>query len=228
MPDLREDRPVPIRDSSVMVYLSLYLLLLAFFILLNTISQREQKRAQMAIGSVAATFRAPLPADVVELTTSTGRGLLEASDPFQREIRRIFEETLAIEQAKVLTEGNVMRITVAASALWLAESGRFRPAIGPFLERIADGVARQEEGARFEVEMIVHTGASMPALSSGPLPLALRRAGAFARRMRAAGVPAHSISAGIGQGDAGSVQLSFYVREIERARISFDRLAAVP
>ena len=46
--------------------------------------------------------------------------------------------------------------------------------------------------------------------------------------MRAAGVPAHSISAGIGQGDAGSVQLSFYVREIERARISFDRLAAVP
>ena len=228
MPQLHDDEPVRGRDGSVVVFLSLYLLLLAFFILLNTISQREHKRSQMAIGSVAATFRAPLPADVVELTQSTGRGVLPAADPFHRQVRRVFEATLPVAPQKVLQNGNVMRITVDARDLFVAGRSTFRQSRARLLDGIADGVSKQETGVRFEVEMVVKTGATTPDLSQAGLPLPLLRAGAFARRMRASGVPAHSIAAGVSQGADGEVQFSFYARESERARISFTKLAAIP
>lgn len=228
MPLLRDEEPVRRRDGSVMVFLSLYLLLLAFFILLNSISQREQKRSEMAIGSVAATFRAPLPTEVVDLTTSTGRGVLEAADPFHREIKKVFENTLPIDPTKVVSSGNVMRINVPATDVFRRASSSFRPEVTALLEGIADGVSKRETGVRFEVEMIIKSGDSVPAIVGDELPLPLRRAGAFARRMRGAGVSAQSISAGVGPGEVDGIEFSFYAREIDRARVTFTKLAAVP
>lgn len=228
MPILRDEEPVRRRDGSVMVFLSLYLLLLAFFILLNTISQREQRRSQMAIGSVAATFRAPLPTEVVDLTTSTGRGVLASADPFHRQIKKVFEDTLPIDAEKVISNGNVMRISVPADNVFHPNSESFRTEIATLLEGIADGVTKRDPGVRFEVEMVIESGSSVPAIEGDRLPLPLRRAGAFARRMRSAGVAAHSVIVGIGPGSSDDIQFSFYAREIDRSRVSFTELAAVP
>lgn len=228
MPLPRDEEPVRSRNGSVMVFLSLYLLLLAFFILLNTISQREQRRSEMAIGSVAATFRAPLPTEVVDLTTSTGRGVLEAADPFHREIKRVFEKTLPIDASKVFSSGNVMRIIVPANDVFRQGSSSFRPEIAVLLGGIADGVSTRETGVRFEVEMIVKDGDSVPEITGEQLPLPLRRAGAFARWMRGAGVSAQSIVAGVGPGERNEIQFSFYARETERDRVTFTKLAVVP
>ena len=43
-------------DPNVIVFLSIFLLMLGFFILLNALSSIEQLRVEMAVGSVAATF----------------------------------------------------------------------------------------------------------------------------------------------------------------------------
>lgn len=228
MPLLRDEEPVRSRSGSVMVFLSLYLLLLAFFILLNTISQREQRRSEMAIGSVAATFRAPLPTEVVDLTTSTGRGVLEAADPFHRQVKRVFEKTLPIDASKVFSSGNVMRISVPANDVFRQGSSSFRPEIAVLLGGIADGVSTRETGVRFEVEMIVKDGDSVPEIAGEQLPLPLRRAGAFARWMRDAGVSAQSIVAGVGPGERNEIQFSFYARETDRDRVTFTKLAVVP
>lgn len=236
MPELHEEHEAQGRGGSVMVFLSLYLLLLAFFILLNTISQREYRRSQIAMGSVAATFRAPLPADVVDLTTSTGQGVLAVADPFHRDIRRVFEDTLPVQELKVVRQGNTMRISVPVAHLFVAGRSEFRDGAAALMNGIADGVIRREPGVRFEVDLHLLSGKALPALESnlvpeataGVLPTAVLRAGAFARWMRDAGVAPESINAGLGIGEAGIAQFSFHARELERARVSFAHVSVQP
>ena len=61
-------------DPSVVVFLSLYLLLLAFFILLNSLSQPVAERIDAALGSIDATFRSPLETIVQSRTATSTPG----------------------------------------------------------------------------------------------------------------------------------------------------------
>ena len=86
-------------DRNVALFLSLYLLLLAFFIVLYSISQREEVRTEAAINSLTATFDADrLTSDEVPQFTSSS-GHFDPLENFRREVRGLFARDLPIGRA---------------------------------------------------------------------------------------------------------------------------------
>ncbi len=212
------------RDPTIVVLLSLYLLLLAFFILLNSISNYEESRAEVAIGSLTATFRTDLPVRVDRMSSSTSTGYFRAAATFRRDIRRLFEETLPLAQFSPVQRGGIFRVTVPADQLFHAGSLRFRLNGRRLLDGIADSLNRQEPGLRFEAELLLGTGPQLPDGPTSGALLEVQRAGVFARALRRRGAAPTSILTGIRRGDPGVAEITFATRIEQQAKISFETL----
>ena len=205
--------------STNVVFLSLYLILLAFFILLTSISYRDNRRVEAAMGSVTSTFGAMIPEQTVPGTRGTEGRFQQAPRAFINLIRKVFQENLPAVKAPAFANNGTMRLQVPILDLFARGGDQIRPRSRPLLDGIADGLALQNDDWRFEVEIILGTGAALPSGSSVGANLEVRRAGAFARYLRAIGVPAHSVRTGLRAGDRENVQLSFYVRDVRQARL---------
>lgn len=213
----RQDNP-----SSV-VFLSLYLILLAFFILLTTISFRDNARVEAAIGSVTSTFGAHLAEPTKPRTKGTEGKFEDAPRAFINVVRKLFNETLPALKLPIVAKDGTMRVEVPILDLFKRGESRIRRRSRPLLGGIADGLALQNDEWRFEIEILLASGIALPGGSEVGGDLDVRRAGNFARYMRALGAPAHSIRTGIRAGDPEMAQLSFYIRDVRKARLDFDR-----
>lgn len=213
------------RDPTIVVLLSLYLLLLAFFILLNSISNYEESRAEVAIGSLTATFRTDLQVRVDRMSSSTSTGYFRSAAAFRRDVRRLFEETLPLARFSPVQRGGVLRVSLPTDQLFHAGSTRFRLKARRLLDGIADSLNRQEPGLRFEAELLLRTGPQLPDGPTSGALLEIQRAGIFARALRRRGAPPTSILTGIRPGDPGIAEITFATRVEQRAKVSFETLA---
>lgn len=212
------------QDPTIVVLLSLYLLLLAFFILLNSISNYEESRAEIAIGSLTATFRTDLPVQVDRMSSSTSTGRFRAAATFRRDVRRLFEETLPLAQFSPVQIGGVFRVTLPVDQLFHAGTTRLRLNGRRLLDGIADSLNRKEPGLRFEAELLLGTGPRLPDGPASGALLEVQRAGAFARALRRRGAPSTSILTGLRRGDPGVAQITFATRIERQAKIGFESL----
>jgi hypothetical protein len=209
--------------SSTVVFLSLYLILLAFFILLTTISFRDQDRADAAIGSVTSTFGARLPEETVPGTQGTEGTFEQAPKAFMNAIRKVFQANLPAVKMPVATKNGIMRIDVPTLDLFRRGEVAVRRRSESLLSGVADGLVMQNGDWRFEVEIVLGSGSSLPSVEEDDQSIELRRAGNFAGFMRRMGVPAHSIRTGVRVGDRETTQLSFYARNVAKARLDLAR-----
>ena len=78
--------------------LGLYLILLAFFIMLNALSHREELRAKAVLGSVNSTFSTDeeLITGPVQATAATG--LAESLKGYKDSLRRVYETTTPLAE----------------------------------------------------------------------------------------------------------------------------------
>ncbi len=218
---LRESKP---RDASTLALLSLYLLTLAFFILLNTISQQETDRTRAAMGSLDATFSRKIMAAEEPEPVGRGRGPQDIESDFQTHLLRLFEAHMPFARYQILQRGTVMRIFLPTDSLFEKDSATLRPSRQPVLVGIADGLAGSAFSGRREVQFMIGAGPALPsALASGKV-LELDRAGAFARALQGLGVMPGSIGVGLKPGDPGEVQLTFYSRPEGTAKVDFEEL----
>jgi hypothetical protein len=199
--------------------LSLYLILLAFFILLTTISFRDNARVEVAMGSITSTFGAPVPEPTKPETKGTEGKFADAPRAFIVAVRKLFDEILPAVRLPVVAKNGTMRIQVPVLDLFKRGDSQVRRRSLPLLGGIADGLALQNDQWRFEIEIILGSGAALPGGDDISANLEIRRAGNFARYMRSLGAPAHSIRTGIAAGDPEIVQLSFYIRDVSKARL---------
>ena len=88
--DDEEDAKAPAKDPTLALFLGLYLILLAFFVLLNTMATLKEDRVKAVLGSLLSTFSTEILNTVnpTEFTASVGDDL--ATKEFHREIRDFF------------------------------------------------------------------------------------------------------------------------------------------
>jgi len=214
-------------DPTVVVFLSLYLLLLAFFVLLNSISQQVATRAEDAMGSVNSTFNRQLPLDTVEQSNALHDSRFAGADSFYRRLRALFAETLPTAVLAWDDRAGALRATFPSEALFVPGQAVVRSSAAALMNGIADSLAATRPGVRFESELLIASGRVLPPHQARETTLALHRAGHYARDLRALGAPATAVLAGLGEGEPGTLRLSFYARDPERARLTFDRPARV-
>lgn len=206
-------------ESSLVLFLGLYLLVLAFFILLVSISTIEKVRSVAVMDSLSSSFASILPPTMDPTRFSALEGDALGGPPFQERVASLFATALQVAKVEIVQPGRLMRVTVPTVALFFPDDTRVRPESHPLLDRIVASVSGRPPGTRYDMEFVMGSryavGRSLPVAQT----LEMARAGAFAREMATRGVPPDSIAIGLVSGNPEEVVIWFYVRSEEETRL---------
>jgi len=211
-------------SNTYLPFLSLYLLVLAFFILLVSISTLEDVKSRAAMKSLTAVFSTVLPS-TDETSTSEQAGF-QSGQVFQEEITGIFATSLQVAKVEVVQKGRSMRVLVPAEALFESGTPKLKEALSPLLDRLVATLGRRPPGVHHDIEFVIGSAvASTDALPTGET-LEVARAGAFAREMLSRGAPPDGIAAGLRAGAPEDVALWFFARSRDELRIDYSAAGA--
>lgn len=210
--------------STIIQFLSLYLLVLAFFILLVTISTFEEVKSNAVMNSLNSMFKPVIPpsTDLTVFTSKSGRIL--AAEDFQNHVKGLFATTLGVEKVEVVQPGRLMRVVMAADSLFVAETTTIRDANIPLVDRIIASLSGRPPGFHFDMEFVIGSEQAPNATMPSGQTLQMARAGAFVRSMFARGVPPDTVSIGMQKGNPNVVTMWFYVRSPKEVEEYYDSL----
>lgn len=216
------DRPKSDQNRSITLFLSLYLLVLAFFILLVSISSTEEVKSKALMESLSSTFSTVLPPrmDLTAFNATTGDFL--AADEFQRQVTGLFSTVIGVVKVDTIQPGRLMRVELEGDGLFELDQAVIREGQSDFMDRLVSALSANPPGLRFEMEFVVpspwQTNMTFPTDES----LSIQRAGSFARDLLNRGAPPGSVSIGLKGGDGKNVEIWFHIRALEENRIRFE------
>ena len=205
--------------NTIAMFLSLFLLVLAFFIILVSISTVEEVKSQAVRSSLSSTFRTVLSPsmDPTEFTSKDGDVL--AGQQFQEQVTDLFSTTLQVAKVEIVRPGQLMRIKLPTSAMFAEGATEVRPVAVPVLDRVVAVLSSRPPGLRFDMEFVIGSafteGKSLPVTQT----LETERAGNLAREMARRGVPPDSVAVGIQPGRVDQVTIWFFVRDEADTRL---------
>lgn len=204
-------------NSLLLQMLSVYLLMLAFFVVLTSISHVEEARTRAVSGSLNETFAVDGRPDsrTVLFTSSAGHAPRDAA--LLSRIGGMIRTELSVARIREIEPGRIMAVTLPAESIFVPGRKAIDPLRRPLIERVAQSLADPQPGVRYDVDILVGTG---PAEE-----LAVGRSAFLATVLVGAGTPRRSVAAGIEQGSPGVVQLLFHVRPRSEGRFVFDEAA---
>ncbi len=200
--------------------LALFLMLLAFFIVMNASSNYEETKARPVMNSIALAFsgevsdnaRAPTPKK--NHLTAIGEG-----DTLE-DLEGLFNAHMAGFKVSSNRLGTVMHVQTSI--------GEFENAIdvmgvdynevelggeGAFLMTMVTLLRSKKKSMPYRVDMVINIPKD-PAVfqkqNKDEFMLNLKRVSGFAKTLEEAGLPKKMVSAGLAKGDAGMIDLYFY------------------
>ena len=187
--------------------LSLNLILLAFFVVLNGASQFDQDRVAAVLDGVKSTFGLVVPAQVSAGSDAAGRAV--ARDALRDSVSAAFATVLPGRELVLATRVDRIDVVVPQAALFDDETGALRPAM-PLLGRLVDVIINPARGVRYEMIVSADLRTDRASMSAA--------AGALVNTLVMRGIPPNLISAGrtagtktgSGVGD-GTFEFSFLV-----------------
>ena len=205
-------------DTTVLQFLSLYLLILAFFILLVTISTVDKNKVDAVVESIKSD------AELDRRET----GPILAGQVFQDKTTELFATALGVQKIEIMQLGKIMRIQMTADAIFEPEEAIIKKAQQPLMDRVIAALSSRPPGYQFDMEFVIGSaytaGRSLPTQQT----LEMRRAGSFIREMLSRGAPPDAVSIGMGPIENGQAVMWFYVRSPNDAKKFYQRLIAPP
>ncbi|SDE10499.1 hypothetical protein [Rhodospira trueperi] len=226
----RSDVVTPVARGSLALFLSLYLLLLAFFIMLTALSSLESLRVRAVIDSLTLTFATAKAPD----ERAGGRpfqdlpGDTRAAEAFIALVSDLFQSAIPTIRIEQILPGREMELLLRTDSLFETDTTVIRPARLPMLDGVVAALAGAPEGQRFEMAATLQTGTgddvpetvTVPLLPVSGEDLPTRRAGELGRVMTARGAAPGSVLVGLAEGDANWMRITF--RAVDAARWSPD------
>ena len=207
--------------GTVFIFLSLFLMVLAFFIVLVAISTVEEAKSKAVMHSLTSTFTTLLPTGDKPTDFTAKEGEVLGRQEFQEKVTGIFATSLQVAKVKVVKPGSLMRARMPASAMFYEGETRFRQNVFPFMDRTIAALGGRPPGLRFDMEFVIGApytdNLNLPAQET----LEMARAGSFVREMIARGAPPDSLSIGLSPGDPEQITMRFYVRQQDEVQLRF-------
>ncbi len=207
------------QSGSVFLFISLYSLLLAFFIMLYTYATVTKYKADVVSGSVKESFNKGTASkhaepEKIDFSPFGSEALLHSSFG---ELRRVAKELLAVDDAAIIERGDrlVLRLPVA---MLFVEGQPLVDDRKNFLKAMADNVTTAPLGLQLDIEF------KMPRLpvAKEADSLMVRRSGAFARLLVEMGIPEDAIYVGMSEGGAADMlEITFSPRNISKSSLEF-------
>jgi hypothetical protein len=189
-------------SSNIVLLLSLKLILLAFFIMLNSLSEFEAGRARAVIDSVNRAFNGKLTSAERAPAHSPSLGALPEFEAKINELGSLFEAIIPAATAKWIRRAQAVRVDLPARAIFGPAGVALRPGREDLIQRLGRTLARDPRaGLSYSLEVLLGFGTSggTPAAMAtrNPRSIEVRRAAVLAQRLIEAGVPARALSIGL-------------------------------
>lgn len=215
------------RDPTLLQVLSLYLLLLAFFVLLFNLSRAEQLKSDSVAHSLKTTFSDKgHPNKKPKIFVSAEGKVLEASRESFQKLGLLVQTIIPIAEFKVIEVGRVFRARFPVSELFDSGEARPRAERADRVRRIADALSKPPGGVWYNVEVKFTGSRKQTEKSALAYALAISRAGHFARMALEMGVPSGAIATGVAAGQAERMEMLFHMRSREETQLSLDPAVA--
>ena len=207
--------------STLTLFLALYLVVLAFFIVLVSISAPEKVKSRAVMSSLTSVFASVLPPTTSPTTFTGDEGDVIAAREFQRTISDVFATQLRLARVEKVQPGRLMRVTLPTETLF--ETGRavIRENRLSMLDRLVAAISSRPPGLRFDLEFTIGRDRPVDGASPSVSTAEIERAGAFARELLARGAPPDTLSVAVGPDDPGRVSMTFYVRSLDASETPF-------
>jgi hypothetical protein len=199
--------------SGVMSMLSIFLLLLAFFVMLNTLAQFETTKTRAVLGSLNATFNIGNPSGREhEFGSFVGR--VGAASQVQAELNQLLRTLFGVDRYELVRLGNVVVLDIDADALF-ASAAKPSPSLLVFTNRITGRVLPPPPGTRLNLEVTTYRGrGELDAVDPSRINIATRRAGAVVRGFERVGFEADQLVAGLAEGNSRKIRIEFRVTDL--------------
>lgn len=210
-------------DAGTITFLSLFLLLLAFFILLNALSTIEETKTREVLTSVAATFRSVVDSDTQAQILVSDLGPTPEAHEVLDALEQLWVTSVPITRVERLTGGQVMQLTIPVNELFLGGQPVLRADRDPLIDSTALVLARKAGATLTEVQIVFGVEARPEMLSPPESQLAAERAGKVAAAFVDHGTPEDRIGVGLRDGDPKLMRIRFEIRDAARAQVTFKK-----
>jgi hypothetical protein len=202
------------RDDNkyIVLLLSLKLILLAFFILMNALSEFESRKKETVLDSVSRAFRGSIqtPRDASSLGPSLG--LLPLPENLVNEIGSLFESFVPDARARRTAHATAMAVDLPAEALFRPGEHEIRPERKVLIRRLARSMM-QDPGGDLKYELAFEHGAPAPGAPEADTARAVRRADSIARYLIRQAIPSSILSIGLRPGAPDMVRFVLHLRQ---------------
>jgi hypothetical protein len=206
------------RENGTVLFLSLYLLLLAAFILLNSFARVDEARSGAVIAGLHRVFANEAFGDSDRKELESAVDLPGGGAAFASRIINIARSTLDIGEVVHTKEDHTVEVRLPLAAAFDPALATPRPSLRPFLARVAQELARKDGRVAYELQILMPPAAAVE-------PSARDRATGLARALLERGVPMESLAAGTELASAsGKIHFRFLTRE-RSARPDFSALS---
>ena len=209
-------------SGAMVLLLSLNLILLAFFIVLNALSKYQEDKAQVVLESVNRAFNGKLESAQFAPTYKASLGVLPEAESLTKEVGSLFESIIPATRSKRNERATMMRIDLPVASLFRPADRRLRRDRKVLVRRLANALLH-EKRKHLIYDLDVLHGVAAPSdadpsqVSSTPYGLEVRRVGLMARRLVLAGLSPQSLSIGILPGKPGTFRIVLRLRGEEHA-----------
>lgn len=212
----KKDRPGP--ENSAALFVSLYVVVLAFFILLTSNAQFDAEKTRNVTDSVKKAFSMEVPTDVEIELPSIGSEL--SVRQFFDEMQAAVHSVVPLAEMEVVTDGRNMTMTMDSTALFNRDDPHLRHDRRDFYTRLSDTMTKWRDGMQMNLYFL--QGVPHPSGSAADAAtLQVTRAGNFARFMENRGAAPDSLNIAIAQGQAETITFTFEVTAFDANELDF-------
>ncbi|MGF1631446.1 MAG: flagellar motor protein MotB [Kiloniellaceae bacterium] len=197
-------------NSNIIALLSLKILLLAFFILLNALSSFEEERRTAVVESVRQAFQGLLPAERNVRADPAASDIFEGSESIIDSLNQLFGDNLPLVERQDSSAARTLQVDLPLSELFADQGDDLQPEGAETLRLIA-GVLTDPRFARQNYRVDVLYGLEGRSSGIEGNRTALLRAGALVRDLEQQGLPSARLSAGLLPGFPGQVRFHFTI-----------------
>lgn len=200
-------------ENTAALFVSLYVVILAFFILLTSNAQFDVEKTKDVSESVKKAFSMDIPSETEVKRPTVGSEL--SVTQFFEEIQDSVKTVVPLEEMEVITDGTTMIMTMDSTALYNSGDSELRYDRSGFYERLSDTMGKWREGMLMTLTFVQ----GLPRNTDSGLYVA--RGGNFARFMENHGSAPESLSVGIEEHGGDTITLIFDVRSFDANKLDF-------
>ncbi len=203
----------PDPNAGATLFVNLFILLLAFFVVLVALSEIVEERSEQAINSIAEVFSITVDATEDNIDTPQNRASGISSDHILRLVRTIIESQVkVIEPETIDSNSNSLSVRYSLVNLFQSNSSFIRPDQLLVLRRIAHSVSQAIDPI-YTIIIISTPIVELAGNFSFGVPQSAQRVDHLINLLIQEGIPDHLLQGSITNEEGEYVEFRFYVRE---------------